>query len=170
MISFDPRQVDARAVRLCVVGAGTALIATGLPWQEWPVSCFVRCNFGPPLLATWTGGSLAAMALAVLLCSAMPATDARGLLRRARVRAVVAGVAAVLWVAPLPLGPEVPPDVLVRVDWTVGCRAGAVGASVAAIGAAWWSRALASLALDRGRRRAFARRDRRAVTSVRCAP
>ena len=116
--------------------------------------------WGPPLLVAVGGALLAGLATAIALISALPRTDARGLLRRARWRAVLAVVAAVLWVGPLPFGPALPAATHQRIDWSLAYQAGAAGAVLAAIGAVWWAAALAQVAVDRGLRRAFGRRVR----------
>jgi hypothetical protein len=165
MAWFAPRVVAPPAVRLCVLGNGVALQATALPWQSWSGG-LVWVEHGPPLLVTLGGALLAGLATAIALSSALPRTDARGLLRRARRRACLAVLAAALWVGPLPFGPELPHDRRQRIDWTVAYQAGAVGAVLAAIGAVWWTNALADAALDRGLRRALQRGARPRRTTV----
>lgn len=156
MAWFAPRVVAPAAVRLCVLGNGVALPATALPWQSWN-GWMGWPHHGPPLLGTPSGVLLAVLAMGVALVSALPRTDARGLLRRAQWRARLAVAAAALWVAPLPFGPELPHVHGHRIDWAVAYEAGAVGAVVAAIGAVCWANALAGAVLDRGLQRALRR-------------
>lgn len=161
---FSPRVVEPRAVRLCVLGTGLAMLAVAMPWQVWDAMSIEAC--GPPLLVAWSGLLLAVAACATLLVSQLPPVDARATLRRARWRAQLAVATAVAWAAPLPFGPERPPNAGAQIDWSLWYEAGAVGASVAAIGAVWWARALSRAACDRAFRRALGRaRGRRAVAT-----
>ena len=163
MSFFSPRVVAPRAVRLCVLGSGAALVAAALPWQSWDGGMLTTAS-GPPLLATGCGLTLAAAAFVVLFVSLLRPAMARTMLWRARARAAMAVAAAVAWVTPLPFGPELPPSTRAVIHWSLWYQAGAVGAVVAAIGAVWWAKAVARAVCARPFRRALGRARRPRVT------
>lgn len=157
MAFFSTRSVEPRAVRLCVLGTGVAMLASGMPWQMWNPPCFVVIAWGEPLLAEGHGMVRTALALAILVGSTIRFAEARQLITVARWRAWLATAAAAVWVAPLPFGPSLPPHASTAIHWSWFYEAGAVGASAAAIGAAWWAVALSRAACDRPFRRALRR-------------